>query len=61
LENYIKCAVCGKEIKMSDTHLWVYHKSFPGPVCHHHHGVKEEYEKLLNKLKEDVKQFMPKD
>lgn len=53
---YVKCALCGKEIIQSRIDLWCYHISFPGTgvVCIHHHGVEEEYAKLLEQASKEL-------
>ena len=48
MKDTIICALCGKEILRKDTNKWCYHDSFPGPVCRHHCGVEEEYNRLLS-------------
>jgi len=57
MENMIVCAICVKEIPMKDTDKWCYHVSFPGPVCRHHHGVQEEYDRLLGEALEKGKKI----
>lgn len=54
MRDTITCAVCKEEILQKDTDKWCYHTSFPGPVCRHHHGVQEEYKRLLKEANETI-------
>ena len=53
----IKCSVCKKVIPQHRTDLWIYHRSFPGPVCRNHYGVEEEYNRLLQKAREELLKY----
>jgi hypothetical protein len=59
----VQCAVCKALIPQNRTDLWVYHESFPGNgvVCRHHHGVEEEYNRLLKEAGEALKGVIPDD
>lgn len=50
----MKCAICKKMLVRKETETWCFHISFPGPVCRDHHGVKEEYDRLLAETSKEL-------
>jgi len=47
MDLYLKCVVCGKEVLLTETNKWFYHRSWDGPKCSTHEDVREEYDRLL--------------